>query len=189
MENMSAKSFMKVSIQSQKTILWPNRNTTGSLLLQVIGIMQMEDRSRQTQNARMKQCFRTKTCKKRLTMSLAKIVNSRKVVNLKWKKRCLPQNHKKLTFMELISDKCYNRIFNIKITSIEMVAIVGCSYEHVRLPGNFLLSKVNVASILSMTDIICILVIQYMFSRLKYVNNQFLEIMDANLVKMSSFTI
>lgn len=38
---------------------------------------------------------------------------------------------KKLSLMELISDDCYKRIFNIKITSIELVALVGCSYERV----------------------------------------------------------
>jgi len=33
---------------------------------------------------------------------------------------------KKLTFMELISDECYERIYNRKITSIELVTLVGC---------------------------------------------------------------
>lgn len=68
----------------------------------------------------------------------------------------------------MISDKCYHRIYNQKITSIEFVMVSDCMSDRVKLPilNDFWVHKLHVGTLAVVADIISILLVYYMFGKL-----------------------
>ena len=90
----------------------------------------------------------------------------------------------------MISDSCYNRIYNVKISSIEFIMVAACTNDYVHLPfGDVTLHIHNLGTIAVITDILSILLSYYIFNKLKLINKEYQEIMDNNIIKMSKFAI
>ena len=91
----------------------------------------------------------------------------------------------------MVSDNCYNRIYNQKITSIEFIMVSTCYADFVTVPllKDFYIHKLTLGTLAVVVDILSILIVYYMFGKLKDFNNEFQEIMDNNVIKMSKFTI
>lgn len=97
-----------------------------------------------------------------------------------------------MNFYELLSDTCYERIFDQGITSPELIFSLSCGRDFIVFP--FLnkeskIHKVHVGLAACFGDILSIILIYYFFLKLKSINQEYLEIMDFNLIKMSKFTL
>ena len=70
-----------------------------------------------------------------------------------------------------------------------MVAKCMSDFVNVPLYPELRLHKLNLGSAAVILDIISVLVIYYLFNKLKDINYEYQEIMDNNIIKMSKFTI
>lgn len=93
----------------------------------------------------------------------------------------------------MISDNCYDRIFNKHITSIEWIIVAKCMNDQVQLPlttsKNFKFHKIHLGTFAVFCDMLGVIVMYYIFNKLKDLNNEYQEIMDNNIIKTSKFTI
>lgn len=99
---------------------------------------------------------------------------------------------KTLKLSEMISGKCYNRIYNRKITSVEFIIEASCVADFVKMP--FVedvppVHKLHVGTLAVVADILSILIVYYVFGKLKDFNTEYQDIMDNNIIKMSKFAI
>lgn len=92
---------------------------------------------------------------------------------------------------DLINDNCYEKIFIQGITSPELVASVSCTKDFVNIPftSSTKIHKVHIGLAASISSILSIILIAYFFQKLKSINQEYLGIMDDNLIKMSKFTV
>lgn len=92
---------------------------------------------------------------------------------------------------EMISQTCYERIFDIEITSPQFISIIGCKSDIIAfgLISAGFLHKEEIGFITVVTDILSTLIIYYMFNKLNSMNDEYLEILDNNVIKMKDFSI
>jgi hypothetical protein len=92
---------------------------------------------------------------------------------------------------DMISEICYERIYHKEITSLEFIGILHCIRDYVvfrPLPG-FRFHKEELGVIAVVSDILSIIVMYYIFNKLKYINEEYLTILDNNVIKMKDFTV
>jgi hypothetical protein len=92
---------------------------------------------------------------------------------------------------EMISEECYDRIFQIGLDTVQIMTIVRCKNDLVAfslVPAGYL-HKEEVGFITVVTDILSTIVIYYMFNKLNSINDEYLEILDNNVIKMKDFSI
>jgi hypothetical protein len=92
---------------------------------------------------------------------------------------------------EMISYECYVRIYDIEINTAQIITVVRCKNDLVEFPlvPSGYLHKEEVGFITVVTDIISTMIIYYMFNKLNSINDEYLEILDNNVIKMKDFSI
>ena len=98
---------------------------------------------------------------------------------------------KKVKMSDLISKHCYERVFNLESTSLEYIGILSCMTDQLYMPydsGNkFHKDQLGIISVC--IDILSIALMFYLFGKLKSINQEFLTILDNNVIRMKDFTI
>ena len=95
-----------------------------------------------------------------------------------------------MKFSTMISDACYNRIYNDQVTSIEFVFVAHCANDLLMIPfTSESFHKWHLGTFAVVLDILSVLVVYYVFNKLKEINLEYQEIMDNNIIKMSKFAI
>jgi hypothetical protein len=92
---------------------------------------------------------------------------------------------------EMVSNDCFNRIFEIQVTSNQLIHVVGCKKDIVNfsmVPSGFI-HKEEIGFIVVLADIISTLVIYYMFRKMHSLNEEYLTILDNNVIRMKDFSV
>ena len=96
-----------------------------------------------------------------------------------------------LKMSEMISELCYERIFFQEITSTEYIGVLACVTDKIWFkifPGvHFHKEELGLIAVCS--DIVSIIVMYYVFGKLKSLNQEYLQILDDNVIRMQDFTI
>jgi len=100
----------------------------------------------------------------------------------------IPWEIKTLKLSQMISEECYKRIFELEVTNLEFITIMGCISDNVKLAGmKFLKEEVGLMTVL--LDILSCIIMYYMFGKLNQINSEYLEILDNNVIRMKDFSI
>lgn len=89
---------------------------------------------------------------------------------------------------DMVSKECYRRIYELEVTNLEFITIMGCISDNVKFLGTKF-HKEEIGLITVVIDIISIIFIYYMFGKLNQINDEYLEILDNNVIRMKDFTI
>ena len=98
---------------------------------------------------------------------------------------------KSIKMSKLVSEFCYRRIFDQEITNIEYIGIMGCISDKVKLilfPDTYF-HKEELGIIVIFSDMISVVIMYYVFNKLKQINLEYLQILDNNVIKMQDFSI
>ena len=92
---------------------------------------------------------------------------------------------------ELISLNCYNRVFNLESTSLEYIGVFSCMTDQLSMPfvQGISFHKNQLGLISVFIDIASLSLMFYLFGKLKSINQEFLTILDNNVIRMKDFTI
>jgi hypothetical protein len=92
---------------------------------------------------------------------------------------------------EMISEKCYQRMYDLEVSQTELIAILSCQKDVMKfqMVPSGRLHKEELGVIAVISDIVSICVIYYMFGKLKLMNDEYLRILDNNVIRMKDFTI
>jgi hypothetical protein len=98
---------------------------------------------------------------------------------------------KSLKMSAFISKKCYERIFDQEVTNIEYIGVFGCISDKVkfRMIPNAYFHKEELGIIVIFSDIASVIVLYYIFGKLKAINQEYLQILDDNVIKMQDFSV
>lgn len=100
----------------------------------------------------------------------------------------VPWEMKTNKLSEMVSEECYNRMFNLEVTSLHFIAIMGCISDNTKLLGKSF-HKEEIGLITVIIDIISIVFMYYMFGKLNQINDEYLLILDNNVIHMKDFTV
>jgi len=90
---------------------------------------------------------------------------------------------------EMISENCYKRIFDNEVVSNELIGVVGCMNDRIEIKYlNFAFHKEKVGLLTVVIDILSILIMYYMFRKIKEINKEYLNIIDKNVIKIKDFS-
>lgn len=90
----------------------------------------------------------------------------------------------------MISEQCYKSIFDQEVVSNEFVAIIGCMKDNIQIETlGISLHKLQIGLIVVAIDILSILFMSFVFGRLKPIIEEYLKIVDQNMIKISDFSI
>lgn len=82
-------------------------------------------------------------------------------------------------------------MYDQEITSLEYIGITNCIRDYVNfkfIPGlHFHKEELGIIAIVS--DILSIIIMYYIFGKLKTINEEYLTILDNNVIRMKDFTI
>lgn len=95
-----------------------------------------------------------------------------------------------LTLYYQITQECKDRIDYLNVTSYDFIAVVGCTKDNVRIPfvdKNIHKAKIGIAVVT--LDILSVLFIAFIFSKLTNINNRYIKIVDNMCVQMTDFGI
>ena len=72
----------------------------------------------------------------------------------------------------MVSKKCYERIFDVEITSSEYIAILACVTDKIffKISPNIHFHKEELGFIAVCTDIFSVIIMYYVFGKLKNIN-------------------
>lgn len=98
---------------------------------------------------------------------------------------------KKVKMSDLISKHCYERVFNLESTSLEYIGILSCMTDQLYMPyvSGIKFHKDQLGIISVCIDILSLALMFYLFGKLKSINQEFLTILDNNVIRMKDFTI
>ena len=90
---------------------------------------------------------------------------------------------------KLISEKCYQRIFNDEFVSNELIGVVGCMKDKIYIETfGIAMHKHQIGLIVVVADVISVLFIYFIFLRTKPLIDEYLVIVDDNMIKYSDFS-
>ena len=92
---------------------------------------------------------------------------------------------------EMVSKECFSRIFEVQITSNQLITVLGCKKDIVNfsmVPSGFI-HKEEIGFIVVLADIISTFVIYYMFRKMHSLNEEYLTILDNNVIRMKDFSV
>lgn len=90
-----------------------------------------------------------------------------------------------------ISKECYERVFDTEVTNIEYIGILGCIADKVKfkmLPNTYF-HKEELGIIVVISDVLSVIVLYYIFGKLKVINQEYLQILDNNVIRMQDFSV
>ena len=92
---------------------------------------------------------------------------------------------------ELISESCYRRIFDVEIATTEYIGVVLCISDELELPfaPGTRLHKEGLGLLAVIADLISLALMYYLFGKLKSVNEEYLRILDNNVIRMQDFSL
>lgn len=91
----------------------------------------------------------------------------------------------------LINKHCYERIFEVESTNIEYIGVLGCISDKVKfkmLPNTYF-HKEELGIIVIISDIFSVVILYYIFGKLKVINQEYLQILDNNVIRMQDFSV
>lgn len=98
---------------------------------------------------------------------------------------------KTLKLSDMVSRECYVRIHEEEHTSPEFIGVPNCIRDYVvfaPIPSvHFHKEELGVIAVVS--DMLSILVMYYLFGKLKAINEEYLTILDNNVIRMQDFTV
>lgn len=90
---------------------------------------------------------------------------------------------------KMISQECYKRIFDDEIVSNEILAVVGCMKDKILIDTfGIALHKHQIGFIVVIADAFSLLFVYFIFWRLKPLIDEYLSIVDNNMIKYSDFS-
>jgi hypothetical protein len=95
-----------------------------------------------------------------------------------------------LNLYYLFREYCLDRIKYLKITGFEYILVVGCTEDSVTIP--FLETKIHkekIGILVVILDMVSVMYMAFIFSKLREINNEYLEIMDDMRVQMKDFGV
>ena len=94
----------------------------------------------------------------------------------------------KLKYM--IRDECFDRIKYLNITSMEYILVVDCNQDHVTVPViGRKVHKAQVGIIVVILDVVSVAIMAFVFSKLREINDEYLDIVDDLRVQMKDFGV
>lgn len=102
-----------------------------------------------------------------------------------------PYRMKENKLTNLISEDCYKRIYQLEVAQTEFIAILSCQKDVMRffMVPSGQIHKEELGFIAVICDILSICVMYYMFGKLKAMNEEYLRILDNNVIRMKDFSI
>ena len=100
----------------------------------------------------------------------------------------VPWEIKTKKLSRMVSEKCYKRIYQLEVTNLEFIAIMGCISDNVKFMGKKF-HKEELGLITVVIDIISCIFMYYMFGKINEINDEYLEILDNNVIRMKDFSI
>ena len=103
----------------------------------------------------------------------------------------LPWKLKTNKLTNLISRDCYRRIHDLEIAQTDLLAVMACQKDIMEfsfVPSGQI-HKEELGLIVVISDILSIMVMYYMFGKLKAMNEEYLTILDNNVIRMKDFSI
>ena len=91
----------------------------------------------------------------------------------------------------MMDQSCFDRVYKSNSSSPEILFIVGCLSDMVAVPGfeDQYIHKETVGIIIVVCDICSFLLMYLVFVRLQAINDEYITILDNNIILCSSFTI
>ena len=105
----------------------------------------------------------------------------------KFDEKCLKQSNCELNpdtdfginLKYMIREECFDRIEYLNITSMEYILVVDCNQDEVIVPLiNKRVHKAQVGIIVVILDVISVAIMAFVFSKLREINDEYLDIVD-----------
>jgi hypothetical protein len=97
---------------------------------------------------------------------------------------------RRVRMSNLISEKCYRRVFNEEVTAADYIGVMSCVSDKLKMPlSNVHFHKEQLGLLAVFCDILSLVLMYYLFGKLKSINAEYLKILDNNVIRMKDFTI